>query len=345
MEVSRLMNVDDTNPSGNVHGGTVLKMIEQAGSIVAVRHCNKTPSEDGNHLMAVLARVNHMDFHQPMFVGEVAQLQAAVTYASPHSVEVTVDVWAENVMTGSHRHTNSATLWYVAVPADVQGLKAGNPLKAMPVPQLEGLSEVDLAKGRKRYEAQKRDRKSKADRNGTPQMFGHYQACVPHGAVEEHTVLASQTTLSNIVLPSDCTTTGHYMGGPLMKIMDNAAGICAARHCRSHVVTACLDAIDFHSPIMNAEVVFVTARIVFTSTRSIEIEVTTESEGLHPGSRRITNTAYFTFVSLGKDMRAAPVPPLKVVNDEERERFEEGRKRYELRKKARQESLKQYSNL
>ena len=101
---------DDTNPLGNVHGGTILKLIEQAGAIVSARHCNSDSGKTLGPLITVLARVEHMDFYEPMYVGEVAQLHAAVTYASPHSVEVTVDVWAENVLTGRRRHTNTATL-------------------------------------------------------------------------------------------------------------------------------------------------------------------------------------------------------------------------------------------
>ncbi len=56
--------------------------------------------------------------------------------------------------------------------------------------------------------------------------------------------------------------------------------------------------------------------------------------------RRIANTAYFTFVSLGKDCRAQNVPPLLCKGDEELTRFEEGRKRYLARKKAREEQYK-----
>ena len=64
-----------------------------------------------------------------------------------------------------------------------------------------------------------------------------------------------------------------------------------------------------------------------------------EAENLLGGCRRVTNTAYFTFVSLGSDYRTKPVPQLKMVSDEERSRFEEGTKRYEARKKARMEKL------
>lgn len=68
---------DDTNPMGNVHGGTILKLIEQAGHIVATRHCNQSSDEGtspSSSMTAVLARVEHMDFYNPMYVGEVAQV-------------------------------------------------------------------------------------------------------------------------------------------------------------------------------------------------------------------------------------------------------------------------------
>lgn len=340
-EVSRVMQPDDSNPSGNVHGGTILKLIENAGGIVASRHCNKYGSSNSNQkgIVCVLARVDHMDFHQPMFVGEIAQLQAAVTYTSPHSMEVTVDVWSENLLTGQKRHTNTARLWYVGVPMDLDALQNGAQLRPVPVPPLKGLTPEEMEEGRKRYVAQKTAR---AEDERASQGCSHIVASVPHPEAKEHTVLASQTTLANIVLPSDCTTSRHLTGGSLMKMMDNAAGICAARHCRSRPVTACIDAIDFHSPIRNGEVVFVTARMVFTSAKSMEIEVTTEAEGIQPGSRRITNTAYFTFVALGKDCHALPVPSLVLEGEEERERYEEGRRRYLERKAARQKMMEQF---
>ena len=71
-------------------------------------------------------------------------------------------------------------------------------------------------------------------------------------------------------------------------------------------------------------------------------QVTTESEGLST-HRRVTNTAYFTFVSLGKDLSTTPVPSLVLHTEEEKSRYEEGRQRYENRKKARVEKLKAHS--
>ena len=340
VETSRLMVPDDSNSKGNVHGGTILKLIEQAGHIVATRHCNRNGDQD-NRLITVLARVEHTDFHQPMYVGEVSQVQADVTFTSQHSMEVMVDVWAENLITGERRHTNSATLWYVATPANVDQYQ--RELKPATVPQLTEMSPDQYERGKKRYDAQKMARQEDKQRQAekeekasckglTSSSHQHHDSC----SEEVHTMSSSRTTLANVVLPSDCYLTGHMMGGALMKMMDNAAGICAARHCRTPVVTACLEAINFNTPIINGEVVFVTAELVFTSSRSLEIEVRTEAEGgLRGGSRRVTNTAYFTFVSLGKDGRAVAVPPLKMMSEEEKERFEEGRRRYQHRKNMR----------
>jgi acyl-coenzyme A thioesterase 7 len=266
---------DDTNPSGNVHGGTILKMIEQAGHIVANRHCNRYRHENEPPITTALVRLEKMDFHQPMLVGEIAQLQAAVTYTSSNSLEAVVDVWAENVITGERRHTNTAYLWYVALKYDPK--LRSSPLKEMltSVPPIQGLSEEDTRAGKERYELQKNSRKAvnNTSENGhasnpPTHVYHHYPE-----ELEEHSVMASQTTLANIVLPSDCTVTGHMLGGALMKMMDNAAGICATRHCRGQTVTAGIDVVNFHETVVNGDMVFVTARMVFTSTKSMEIEV------------------------------------------------------------------------
>lgn len=332
---------DDTNPHGNVHGGVILQLIEQAGLIVANRHCNKSSSSGSTPVTAVIARVDHMDFHQPMYVGEVAQLQAAVTYTSDRSLEVTVDVWAENVITGQRRHTNSATLWYVAIGANLKSLREQQELRPVPIPQLEGLSGEARERGRERYLAQKAARRARSNgsRSDVSGDFTHFQVPPPSANVEKHTVLASKSTLSRVVLPSDCYLSGYMMGGVLMKEMDNAAGICSARHSGTSVVTASIDAIDFHEPVRIGEVVFVTARMVFTSSRSMQVAVTTEAEGLGR-HRRIANTAIFTFVSLGAECKAREVPQLIVQSEEERELFEEGKRRYEMGKKARKEAEK-----
>lgn len=101
------MRPDDANVAGNVHGGTILKMIEEAGVIISTRHCN---SQNGERCVAALARVERTDFLSPMCIGEVAHVSAEITYTSKHSVEVQVHVMSENILTGNSPGASLATL-------------------------------------------------------------------------------------------------------------------------------------------------------------------------------------------------------------------------------------------
>jgi len=332
VEVSRIMLPDDANVVGNVHGGTILSMIEQAGFIVTTRHCNSTTgtATGAKHLLGVLARVEHTDFLQPMYIGELAKLQARVTFTSPHSIEVTANVWAENLTTGQIRKTNQAVLWYVAIEIPDASNFYCKDLKPVAIPQCTDLTDEELRKGKERYQYQKQSRVN--SKGGDMMLLKVCDSSVAEVGTPDH----SQSTLVHLVLPSDCVSSGHMQGGVLMKLMDECAGIVAARHCRTNVVTISLDAVNFISPVLNGELVTLRGRLTYVSERSMEIAVTVQAEGMEIGSRRGTNTAYFTFVSLPKGShQAQKVPPLKLVTDQDKKMFEDGKNRYLARKQMR----------
>ncbi len=104
----------DANPAGNVHGGVILKMIDTAGSIVAMRHCRTS---------VVTASIDRMDFIKPAFIGEVIIIKASVNYAGRTSMEVGVRVEAEDLITGEIRHTGSCYLTYVALDKNRQPIQ------------------------------------------------------------------------------------------------------------------------------------------------------------------------------------------------------------------------------
>ena len=333
VEISRIMLPDDANVVGNVHGGTILSMIAQAGFIVATRHCNNNAPTDAKPVLAVVARVEHTDFLQPMYIGELSKLQARVTFASAKSIEVTVDVWAENLTTGNVRKTNQAVLWYVAIEVPDESTYYCKNLVPVPVPPCTNLTEEELRKGQERYQYQKQNR---ANSKGNDVML--LKAC-DSSVAEVGTPDHSQSTLVHLVLPSDCVTSGHIQGGVLMKRMDECAGIVAAKHCHTNVVTISLDAVNFISPVVNGELVTLRGRLTYTSERSMEVAVTVQAEGMTAGSRRSTNTAYFTYVSLPKGCRQAQkVSPLKVVTDRDKKIFEDGKNRYLARKQMRKQN-------
>ena len=112
------MNPEDANPVGNVHGGVIMKYIDTAAGAVAIRHARK---------ICVTASIDRLDFHDPVFVGDLLILKASITIVGRTSMEVGVRVEAENLYTGNVRHTASAYLSYVAL--DEKGVPT-------PVPQL-----------------------------------------------------------------------------------------------------------------------------------------------------------------------------------------------------------------
>ncbi|MFP4476440.1 MAG: acyl-CoA thioesterase [Desulfatibacillaceae bacterium] len=99
----------DANVAGNVHGGVILKYIDDAASMAAIRHCRA---------LAVTASIDRLSFLEPVFIGELLLLKASVNMVGTTSMEVGVRAEAENVMTGEVRHTASAYLTFVALDDD-----------------------------------------------------------------------------------------------------------------------------------------------------------------------------------------------------------------------------------
>ena len=100
------MSPQDANPSGNVQGGVIMKLVDMAGAIVAHRHAQTN---------VVTASVDRIDFLHPVYIGDVLFLKASLNLVGRTSMEVGVLVEAENPLTRETRHTASAFLTYVAL--------------------------------------------------------------------------------------------------------------------------------------------------------------------------------------------------------------------------------------
>ncbi len=97
---------NDTNTLGNLMGGRLLHWMDIASAISATRHCGR---------IVVTASVNNVSFNQPIRLGEIVTLQAKVSRAFTSSMEVYIDVWVENNMTGEKKKCNEAIFTFVAV--------------------------------------------------------------------------------------------------------------------------------------------------------------------------------------------------------------------------------------
>jgi acyl-CoA hydrolase len=102
----RVMGVLDANSHGNVHGGVIMRMVDEAAAIVAVRHARRP---------VVTARVDRFDFLAPAYVGNVVSVHCALNYVGRTSMEVGVEVTAEDLITGEIRKIASSQIIYVAL--------------------------------------------------------------------------------------------------------------------------------------------------------------------------------------------------------------------------------------
>jgi uncharacterized protein (TIGR00369 family) len=121
--IAQLMQPEHVNNLGNVHGGWIMKLVDEAGALACMRHAQQR---------VVTVAIDQMVFRQPIRIGDLVILNAEVTYTGRTSMEVEVQVVAENPITGERTHTNTAYLVYVALgedgkPVPVPLLLAENP--------------------------------------------------------------------------------------------------------------------------------------------------------------------------------------------------------------------------
>ena len=121
--VAQLMQPEHANNLGNVHGGWIMKLVDEAGALACMRHCQRR---------VVTVFIDQMEFHQPIRIGDLVTLTAEVTYTGRTSIEAEIKVTAEDPTTGEQVHTNTAYVVYVALdderrPTEVPPIQASTP--------------------------------------------------------------------------------------------------------------------------------------------------------------------------------------------------------------------------
>lgn len=133
--LSHMMGPQDANSLGNVHGGVIMKLADEAGGLAAVRHAQAP---------AVTVAVDSMTFMHPIHVGNFVEFKAELTYVGRTSMEVRVEVIRENPLIGERITSNTAYFVYVALDAN------GNPREVPPL-----LYETDEQKARAEHARQR----------------------------------------------------------------------------------------------------------------------------------------------------------------------------------------------
>ena len=285
---------------GQIHGGRMMQWIATVGNMAAARvargHC-------------LLGAMDDIDFLHPVKVGEIAVLRAQVEAIGRCSIEVGVQVFAENLATGFRTQTLNSHLVFVKV--DEQLKPTAVPTTLAP----RGAAEEVLfaaAQERRQHRLGRLGRRAAAAADvrddGDGELRWAFESC--------RSVLPEDTIFGNTMFP-----------GKLLMDIDEAGGILSMRYLRGHVMTACVDALDFYAPISTHEVVTFKAALNYVGSSSLEIGVKVLTEVPWSGEVRHACTAYLTFVHLGPDLRPRPCPRFVPETPGEKRRWVEAEER------------------
>jgi acyl-CoA hydrolase len=134
-----------------------------------------------------------------------------------------------------------------------------------------------------------------------------------------------------LMTPDMANFSGNVHGGAILKLLDQVAYACAARYCKSYVITASLDQVIFKEPIKVGELVTFKANVNYAGRTSMEVGIKVIAENLETRAQRHTNSCYFTMVAMGEDGKPRQVPPLQIETEIERRLFEAGKMRKQMR--------------
>jgi acyl-CoA hydrolase len=118
-EMTEIVLPAQTNPLGKLLGGQVMHLVDMVAALAAHRHSNS---------YVVTASVDYIDFRNPVNLGEIVNLKSQVNRVFRTSIEVGVEVYSENALTGERRHTTTAYVTFVAVDEHTRMPKPVPPL-------------------------------------------------------------------------------------------------------------------------------------------------------------------------------------------------------------------------
>src|SRR5262245_2769249 len=146
----------------------------------------------------------------------------------------------------------------------------------------------------------------------------------------------SETEMVQVVLPNDANPLGFILGGTVMHLIDIAGAIASHRHTRTLLVTAAVDGLQFLHPIKVGDLIILHARVTAVWSTSLEVEVEVFSEETLTGVRRLTSSAYLTFVAVDRAGQRVTIPGVILETEDDRRRAAEAEARRAERLNARE---------
>ncbi len=131
----------------------------------------------------------------------------------------------------------------------------------------------------------------------------------------------SQTTITELMIPSYANFGGKIHGGILLSLMDKVAYACSSKHAGTYCVTVSVDKVEFLQPVEVGELVALHASVNYVGRSSLIVGIRVEAQNVKLGTIKHTNSSYFTMVAKGDDDKPTPVPELILESKEEVKRF------------------------
>jgi acyl-coenzyme A thioesterase 7 len=286
--LATLMCPSHANLMGNVHGGSILSLMEQTGRI-ASQSFSRGPT--------ALVGASATEFRLPIHVGEVASVDATVDYVGRHVMRVSLDVVAEEMASGVKRRTNTAKMWYCAIDIVKERVdRAKAIVSSREVPRLDPMLVAPDAQLEHRRSAEARDSIPLSTRKET-----EFPIRIQH-------------------VPGPDSVANHpfISAGYVLKLLDEAAALAAVSHTRHQCVTVLLHKVCFSTPIQFGDLCTVRAAVTYTSNRSCEVvaQVWASPSGIRGGLHDLSLDpvcaveARFVFVALDNDGKVVAIPQL-----------------------------------
>ena len=146
----------------------------------------------------------------------------------------------------------------------------------------------------------------------------------PLGAIMEP-FTKEPVTLIEEIFPQDTNAYDTLFGGRLLSLMDKAGGIACAKFAHREFVTISIDTLTFIAPARQGDLLEVTGRVVFTSSRTACTKVTAYTMSKSTWDKRIICEGYFFFVAIDSMMRPIPIPQFTPTTDEEQVEWEKAK--------------------
>lgn len=274
----------DAGQGGTVSGGRLLEWIDRAGFACAAGWSGQ---------YCVTAYVGNIDFHRPVQVGHLVEVQAQVVLTGRTSVTIVVDVSSGDPRVGQVEHAFACRMVFVAM-ADGQ---------AVPVPQWAPQGAVLRAA---MADAQQRvDLRRKVIELVSAQDW-------------DDASTAHHTTLRMLAAPTDVNWGGKLHGGTLMRWLDETGYVCASAWSRQHVVSRFAGGVSFLRPIRIGDVVELQARLVRSGRSSMHIAQRVLAGNPRSGEMALATQCTSVYVAVGPDGRPAQVPSWAPTTESDR---------------------------